>query len=73
MMRGHYAYYGVGGNGRRLRWYARQVVRIWQNWLSRRGRHGNVLWSRLNERLKHHPLPPPRIVHRYTTMSEALP
>jgi len=73
MMRGHYAYYGVGGNGRRLRWYARQVVRIWQKWLSRRGRHGNVLWSRLNERLKHHPLPPPRIVHRYTTMSEALP
>jgi RNA-directed DNA polymerase len=72
MMRGHYAYYGIAGNGRRLRWYARQVVRIWKKWLSRRGRHGNVLWSRLTEWLKRHPLPPPRIVHPYAAASEAL-
>jgi hypothetical protein len=72
MMRGHYAYYGIGGNGRRLRWYARQVVRTWKKWLSRRGRHGNVLWSRLTELLKHHPLPPPRIVRPYATASESL-
>jgi retron-type reverse transcriptase len=72
MMRGHYAYYGMAGNGRRLRWYARQVVRIWKKWLSRRGRHGNVPWSRLTEWLKRHPLPPPRIVHPYVAASEAL-
>lgn len=72
MMRGHYAYYGIAGNSRRLRWYARQVVRIWKTWLSRRGRHGNVLWSRLTELLKRHPLPPPRIIHPYTAVSEAL-
>jgi group II intron reverse transcriptase/maturase len=72
MMRGHFAYYGIAGNSRRLRWYARQVVRIWQKWLSRRGRHGYVLWSRITELLKRHPLPPPRIVRRYTIMSEAL-
>ena len=72
MMRGHFAYYGIAGNSRRLRWYARQVVRVWKKWLSRRGRHGNVPWSRLTELLKRHPLPPPRIVHRYTAASEAL-
>ena len=72
MMRGHYAYYGIAGNSRRVRWYARQVVRTWKKWLSRRGRHGNVLWDRLTELLKRHPLPPPRIVHPYTTASEAL-
>src|SRR3954463_7659475 len=72
MMGGHYAYYGIAGNGRRLRWYARQVVRIWKKWLSRRGRHGNVLWSRLTEWLKSHPLPPPKIVHPYAAASEAL-
>jgi RNA-directed DNA polymerase len=72
MMRGHFAYYGIAGNGRRLRWYARQVVRIWKKWLSRRGRHGNVPWSRLTELLKRHPLPPPRITHPYTAVSEAL-
>ena len=73
MMRGHYAYYGISGNDRRLRWYAHQVVRIWKKWLSRRDRQGVFLWSRLNALLKRHPLPPARIVHRYAAMSEALP
>jgi RNA-directed DNA polymerase len=72
MMRGHYAYYGVGGNGRRLRWYARQVVRIWKKWLSRRGGQRNFLWTRLTAWLRHQPLPPPRIVHRHAAASEAL-
>lgn len=72
MMRGHFAYYGIAGNSRRLRWYARQVVRIWQKWLSRRGRHGHVLWHRLTQLLKRHPLPPPRIVRRYAAVGEAL-
>jgi hypothetical protein len=72
MLRGHYAYYGIAGNSRRLRWYARQVVRIWQKWLSRRGRHGHVPWSRLTELLKRHPLPSPRITHPYTAASKAL-
>ena len=72
MMRGHFAYYGIAGNSRRLRRYARQVVRIWKKWLSRRGRHGNVPWSRLTELLKRHPLPPPRISHPYTAASETL-
>jgi len=31
MMRGHYAYYGISGNFRRIRWYAYQVARIWQS------------------------------------------
>jgi group II intron reverse transcriptase/maturase len=73
MMRGHFAYYGVGGNGRRLRWFAHQVVRVWQKWLSRRDRQSVVRWARLNEILKRHPLPPVRIVHPYAAVSEALP
>jgi group II intron reverse transcriptase/maturase len=73
MMRGHYAYYGISGNSRRLRWFAHQVARIWKKWLSRRGRHGRFLWSRLNAILKRRPLPPARIVHRYAAVSETLP
>jgi RNA-directed DNA polymerase len=73
MLRGHFAYYGVGGNGRRVRWFAHQVVRIWQKWLSRRDRQSVVRWTRLNEILKRHPLPPARIVHRFATAREALP
>jgi RNA-directed DNA polymerase len=73
MMRGHYAYYGISGNYRRLSWYARQVVRSWQKWLSRRDRRSRFRWSRISDLLKRHPLPVARIVHRYTAVSEALP
>src|ERR1700756_951377 len=70
-MRGHYAYYGISGNFRRLSWYAYQVRRIWQKWLSRRG--SRFPWDRYIDLLKRHPIPAPRIVHRYTVASEALP
>ena len=73
MMRGHFAYYGVAGNSRRLRWFARQVVRVWQKWLSRRDRQSVVRWTRLNEILQRHPLPPAKIFRPYATASEALP
>ncbi len=69
MMRGHFAYYGVGGNGRRLRWFAYQVVRIWQKWLSRRDRQNWFHWDRLNEFLRRHPLPPTRVVHSFANVS----
>jgi len=70
-MRGHYAYYGISGNIRRLSWYAYQVRRIWQKWLSRRGSRLN--WTQFAALLTRHPLPAARIVHRYTAVSEALP
>ena len=75
MMRGHYAYCGISGNSRRIRWFACQVVVQWRKWLGRRHRGGGAFqWTRLNAILKHHPLPPARIVHRlYATASEALP
>jgi hypothetical protein len=43
MMRGHYAYCGITGNAQRIGWYARQVVRIWQKWLSRRDRRSRFI------------------------------
>ena len=69
MMRGHFAYFGVGGNGQRLRWFAHQVVRIWQKWLSRRDRQSVVRWTRFNAILKRHPLPPAKIVHTFAAAS----
>lgn len=72
-MRGHYAYYGITGNGRRLRWYAHQVERIWRKWLSRRGQPGGFRWTRYRELLQRYPLPSTKIVHQYTVGSESLP
>ena len=73
MMRGHYAYYGITGNFRRLSWYAHQVARIWQKWLSRRDRGSRLHWNQFTALRKRHPLPAARIVHRYTFASETLP
>jgi RNA-directed DNA polymerase len=72
VMRGHFAYYGISGNSRRLRWYACQVERIWKKWLSRRGQPGPSRWARLRELLKRTPLPSAKIVHCYTAMSKPL-
>jgi RNA-directed DNA polymerase len=72
MMRGHFAYYGVGGNSRRLHWFANQVARVWRKWLSRRDRQGVVRWARFNELLARHPLPSVKILHGYAAASESL-
>lgn len=66
MMQGHYAYYGITGNGRRLRWYLHQVERIWKASLSRRSRSGKLTWLRMEQVLNRHPLPPTRIVHQWS-------
>jgi group II intron reverse transcriptase/maturase len=72
MMRGHYAYYGITGNSRRLRWYAHRAERIWFYWLCRRSRGGKGGYARFDALLLRHPLPRPRIVHRYAdAMSES--
>jgi len=71
MVRGHYAYYGITGNIRRLQWYGNQVERIWRKWLSRRDRKSVFRWSRMQALLQRHPLPRARIIHRYTVPSEA--
>jgi hypothetical protein len=64
-MSGHYAYYGISGNIRRLRRYTYEVDRICHKWLQRRDRRRRFLWDRFRALLKRHPLPAPRIVHRY--------
>jgi RNA-directed DNA polymerase len=63
-LNGHYAYYGVTGNIRRLREYRHQVVRIWHKWLTRRTRGWTFLWSDFTAFLARHPLPTARIVRR---------
>jgi RNA-directed DNA polymerase len=72
MMRGHFAYYGISGNSRRLQWYARQLVGIWKGWLSRRDNEGVFCWSRMSALLTRLPFPPARIRRGYAFPSEAL-
>jgi group II intron reverse transcriptase/maturase len=64
---GHYAYYGVTGNGRALSNFRYQVIRVWRKWLSRRARGRPILWERFNLLLQHYPLPTARVVHSVYT------
>ena len=57
VIRGHCAYYGLTGNGKRLEWFRYQVIRIWRTWLARRSRLRRLNWDRMNELLKRYPLP----------------
>jgi hypothetical protein len=62
-LRGHYAYYGITGNGSSLVRFRDRVTHIWRRWLSRRSQFANMNWTRMRLVLRQHPLPPPRIMH----------
>jgi hypothetical protein len=60
---GHYAYYGLTGNLRRLASFARCVRHSWRKWLDRRSQRARMSWDRFAVILAGHPLPRPKIVH----------
>jgi len=69
-MKGHYAYYGITSNSRRIQWYFNRAERIWRKWLSRRTRGWIFPFEDFRRMLKRYPLPQPRIVHQYARPSE---
>jgi group II intron reverse transcriptase/maturase len=62
-LRGHYSYYGITGNARRVQAFRYEVSRRWRIWLDRRSQRRRMRWERFNQLLKHYPLPVARIVH----------
>jgi len=67
MLKGHFAYFGISGNYRRLAAVRFQAVLCWRKWLSRRSDKSALPWAAFSGILERFPLPPPRIVRRYTT------
>lgn len=62
-MRGHYGYYGITGNGRRLHDYYEAAKRLWHKWLDRRSNRRDLSWERFQRLLDRYPLPLPQVVH----------
>jgi len=58
-LRGHYAYFGLTGNGRLLSQFRYRVLLLWRRWLSRRSQRAWVSWKRFARLLKLYPLPEP--------------
>lgn len=64
-LRGHYAYFGISGNGKSLSNLHHKVQRIWHKWLGRRSRKSYIPWRRFALLLRRLPLEQPRIYHQY--------
>jgi RNA-directed DNA polymerase len=65
MLRGHFAYFGISGNSKRLGYLYHQTRRCWRKWLSRRSQKSYLSWERFGRMLEYLPLPLPKIVHPY--------
>jgi RNA-directed DNA polymerase len=62
-LRGHFAYFGITGNGLSLQWFRDGVLRIWKKWLARRRRRGFLSWAIFGRLLQRYALPPAVVVH----------
>jgi group II intron reverse transcriptase/maturase len=62
-LRGHFAYYGITGNGGALQRFRDGVTRLWRKWLSRRTRGDPFSWAHFIRLLARYPLPAVVVVH----------
>ena len=62
-IRGHYQYYGVSGNLRRLRSFQRETEQLAFQWLNRRSQKRSWNWEQFRRYLERYPLPQPKITY----------
>lgn len=62
---GHFNYYGLSGNTKKITTFWYRTICLWRLSLSRRSQKGNVSWKVMDEILKRHKLVRPRIRHNY--------
>jgi RNA-directed DNA polymerase len=65
---GHYRYYGLPGNSRKLEAFRYHLGRLWYRTLLRRSQRSRLNWERM-KRLINRWLPNPRICHPYPDLS----
>lgn len=62
-LQGHYAYYGITGNGLWLQKFRNKAEKIWCKWLNRRSRGNSMPWDKFHLLLDRYLIPPARVVH----------
>ncbi len=70
ILRGHFAYYGMGGNFAALIKVHRFTIRYWHKMLSSRSQKGYLKWGNYVKLLSEYPLQKPKIFVPYTRMNE---
>jgi group II intron reverse transcriptase/maturase len=58
-IQGHFNYFDVRGNIRRVRLLVREAERSWHKWLNRRSQRSTMSWQRFKALLRDYPLPVP--------------
>lgn len=65
VLMGHFNYYGISGNTKRLAAFWYRTVCLWRQSLSKRSQKGYVSWTEMEAILKQYRLVRPRICHNY--------
>lgn len=68
VLRGHYAYYGLGGNQKALYRLERLIERYWRKMLNKRSRKAHVTWGKFNELKQKFPLQRPKLSLPFSKM-----
>lgn len=71
VLRGHYAYYGITGNGRSISRFHYQVRSAWRYVMMRRGQRNRMTWTRFERLSLVFPLPLPRLVQNWRVPTTA--
>ena len=69
ILRGHFNYYGIAGNAKKLHAFWNFTRREWKHSLSTRSQKGRLTWEDLKALLDKHPLEPPRIRISYSQLA----
>jgi group II intron reverse transcriptase/maturase len=70
ILTGHYNYYGMAGNSKRLVSFYYEVERYWRRCLSRRSQNGKMSWDELNNLRSKYPLRQPFIKIPYGSLKQ---
>jgi RNA-directed DNA polymerase len=63
-LRGHFQYYGIRGNSRKMAEVRHHAEKAWQYWLSRRSHKSAISWEKFQKLKAVFGLPTPKIVHQ---------
>jgi hypothetical protein len=69
ILRGHFNYYGLAGNARKLQEFWDFTWREWKYTLSQRSQTGTLTWEAFTALLDKHPLVRPRIRLSYSQLA----
>jgi len=66
---GHFRYYGISGNMRKIRAFYKRTIRLAFKWINRRSQKRSYNWEQFQRFLRFNPLPVPKIYHLTYTLS----